>query len=42
MKRKEGTFRSERPKKIIIDCDPGGDDAQALILAIHLAKKFGI
>jgi inosine-uridine nucleoside N-ribohydrolase len=25
---------------IIIDCDTGGDDAQAIILCFHLAKKY--
>ncbi len=29
-------------KKVIIECDPGGDDAQALILAFHMAKKHGV
>jgi purine nucleosidase len=42
LKRQAGAIRTERPKRVIIDCDPGGDDAQALILAIHLAKKYGI
>jgi inosine-uridine nucleoside N-ribohydrolase len=27
---------------VIIDCDPGGDDAQAMVLAFHMAKKMGI
>ena len=28
------------PDNIIIDCDAGGDDAQAIILSFHLAKKY--
>ena len=32
----------KRAKKVIIDCDPGGDDAQALILGLYLAKKHDI
>ena len=28
--------------KVILDCDPGGDDCQALVLAFDLAKKKGI
>ena len=28
------------PEHIIIDCDAGGDDAQAVILVFHLAKKY--
>jgi hypothetical protein len=28
------------PENIIIDCDAGGDDAQAVILCFHLAKKY--
>ena len=31
----------EKVKKIIIDCDTGADDGQAIILAIYLAKKYG-
>jgi hypothetical protein len=34
--------RLEQAKKVIIDTDPGGDDAQALVLAFHMAKKLGI
>lgn len=41
--RKEGEkIQLHKATKIIIDCDPGGDDAQALILAMHLAKKHDI
>ena len=32
----------QRAKKVIIDCDPGGDDAQALILGLYLAKMHNI
>lgn len=28
------------PDNIIVDCDAGGDDAQAIILVFHLAKKY--
>jgi inosine-uridine nucleoside N-ribohydrolase len=28
------------PNNIIIDCDVGGDGAQTLLLAFHLAKKY--
>lgn len=38
--RKQGGLKRERPTKIILDTDPGGDDAQAIILSYHLAKKF--
>ncbi len=30
----------DRPTKVIIDADIGGDDAQAVILALHLAKLY--
>jgi hypothetical protein len=41
------TVMGERPtlrkaKKIILDCDPGGDDAQALVLAFYLAQKLDV
>lgn len=26
LKRCAGPFKNERPKKVIIDCDPGADD----------------
>lgn len=32
----------ERAQKIILDCDPGGDDAQAMVLAFHMAKQLGV
>ena len=40
MGRKVGNFNRQRPTKVIIDSDPGGDDAQAIVLAIHLARKY--
>ena len=33
-------MNSDRATKIIIDTDPGADDAQAIIMAVHLAKKY--
>lgn len=38
----DGKIHFTEAKKIIIDCDPGGDDAQAIILALHLCKKHDI
>jgi len=35
-------FKADKPTKVIIDTDPGGDDAQAIVLAIHLAKKMNV
>ncbi len=37
-----GVKALKKAKKVVIDCDPGGDDAQALVLAFDLAKKEGI
>jgi len=37
-----GLSALKKSKKVIIDCDPGGDDAQALVLAFHMAKTEGI
>lgn len=34
------TISVTESKFLIIDTDAGGDDAQALILAFHLAKKY--
>ncbi len=39
---KLGPLVRDRPTKVIIDTDPGGDDAQALVLATYLASKFNI
>ena len=39
--RQLGPLKADRPKKVIIDTDPGADDAQAIILAIHLARQYG-
>ena len=39
---KIGPLRADRPTKVIIDTDPGGDDAQAIVLALYLAKKYNI
>jgi purine nucleosidase len=38
----KGVKGLRQAKKIIIDCDPGGDDCQAMILAFDMAKKRGI
>lgn len=38
----QGVAVLKQAKKVVIDCDPGGDDAQAMVLAFHLAKKMGI
>jgi inosine-uridine nucleoside N-ribohydrolase len=38
----KGVAGLRQAKKIIIDCDPGGDDCQAMILAFDMAKKRGI
>lgn len=32
----------QKAQKVIIDCDTGVDDAIAIILALHLAKKHKI
>lgn len=40
--RKKDAYKRDRPTKVIIDTDPGGDDAQAIILAIHLARKYNV
>eukprot|EP00347_Sterkiella_histriomuscorum_P004612 403359803 len=32
----------QRPKKVIIDCDPGADDAHAIVLAIYFAKAHNV
>lgn len=29
-------------KKVIIDCDPGADDAHSIVLALYLAKEMNI
>ena len=39
--KKVETLKGDSPTKVIIDCDPGADDAHALILAFHLAKIHG-
>ena len=38
----KGLGALEKATKVILDCDPGGDDAQAMVLAFHLAKLEGI
>ena len=38
----EPTCTLIQAKKVILDCDPGGDDAQAMILAFDMAKKRSI
>ena len=38
----KGVSGLRQAKKIIIDCDPGGDDCQAMVLAFDMAKKRGI
>ena len=38
----KGVSGLSRAKKVILDCDPGGDDAQAMVLAFDMAKKRGI
>jgi hypothetical protein len=40
--RKLEGLQRERPTKVIIDTDPGADDAQAIVMAIHLAKKYNV
>ena len=36
------TDHFSQPKKVIIDCDPGADDAHALLLALYLAKPHNV
>ena len=38
----KGVEGLRQAKKVIIDCDPGGDDCQAMVLAFDMAKKRGI
>ena len=38
----KGVEGLRQAKKVIIDCDPGGDDCQAMVLAFDMAKKKGI
>ena len=38
----QGITSLKQATKVIIDCDPGGDDCQALVLAFDLAKRKGI
>jgi hypothetical protein len=38
----QGVKGLRQSKKIIIDCDPGGDDCQAMVLAFDMAKKRGL
>jgi len=37
-----GRVDLNKATKLVLDCDPGGDDAQAMILAFHLAKQRGL
>ena len=38
---KQAPLDHPKPTKVVIDCDTGADDGQAIILALYLAKQIG-